>query len=72
MEHVTLILFFLIEGELIYNVILVSSIHQSISVITHTHTHTHTHTRTHTHMGFPGGSEVRICLPMQETQEMWV
>ena len=58
--------FFLIEGELIYNFILVSSVHRSITFITHTHTHTHTH------MGFPGGSEVRIRLPMQETQEMWV
>ena len=23
-------------------------------------------------MGFPGGSVIRICLPMQETQEMCV
>ena len=23
-------------------------------------------------LGFPGGSVIRICLPVQETQETWV
>ena len=36
------------------------------------HTHTHTHIYTYIHMGFPGGTVVRICLPMQEMQETQV
>ena len=38
----------------------------------HTHTHTHTHIYTYIHMGFPGGTVVRICLPVQEMQETQV
>ena len=41
--------FFLMKVELIYNVVLVSSVHQSYTCAhTHTHTLTHTHARTHT------------------------
>ena len=42
---------------------------------TYTHTYTHTHTYIHTHtlyMGFPGGTVVKIPLPVQHMQEMWI
>ena len=34
--------------------------------------HTHTHTHTHSNMGLPRGLRGRICLSMQETQQMWI
>ena len=43
----SLSILFVIEVELIYNVVLVSCIQQSDSV-TYMYTHTHTHTHTHT------------------------
>ena len=36
---------------------------------THTHTHTHTHTL---FPGFPGVTVVRIPMPVQQMQEMWI